>query len=353
MRGTDHAVPAGPGVPGGPGAALVTVADALRAGASPEQAWGRVGVLVRDGLPIASTVRAVTGDETITAAVLAAARLAEVLGTSAAPTLDAVWRTMEEEADAAVRRATALAGPAASARVLAWLPALGLALGVALGVNPIAVLLDPRGGWLLLAGGLAASAVGRWWSGRLLRRATAVASTDERDDEPTARPRGGPAGPGGRLQGLVEPPPGEAVAIPVAVVLDLVAAACESGASVPRTLGGVGAAVGGRRGAGLAEAGSRLVGGAPWAMAWAALPPGLSPVAEALRPAWEDGASPVAAVRAAARARRRAHHARALAAAERLGVQLLLPLALCHLPAFVVLGIVPVLVSFLAQPATG
>ena len=345
-------------VPAGtaPGAGLAAVSDALRSGAEPTEAWHRVGVIVRDGVPTATSVRAVTGDDALAAAVLAASRLARELGASPAPVLDLVLRSADEDADASVRRATALAGPAASARVLSWLPALGLVLGFALGANPLAVLLDPGRGLALLAGGVGADLLGRWWSGRLVRDAT-VAGQPPRartDGTPAMRRRSRAITAGRRVGSLVAPAPTARPAlVPVPVVLDLLAAASESGAPVPRCLASVGAAVGGDRGLDLAEAGAEISWGASWAEAWAGRDDALAPVASALRPAWEDGSSPVAAARAAARAVRRGQQTQALVAAERLGVRLLLPLTLCHLPAFVLLGIIPVLVSFVGHGGPG
>ncbi|WP_372592915.1 type II secretion system F family protein [Actinotalea sp.] len=348
------------------GALLTGVADALRSGASAEDAWRRVGVIVRDGVPTASSLSAATGDLSVASAVLAAARLAHELGASAAPVLDAVLDSAEQDADAALRRDTALAGPAASAQVLTWLPLLGLLLGLALGADPVAVLLDPDGGWVLLLGGLGSAVLGRGWSRRLVRIARAAGSPP---DGIARSPDGGWSGltarasvPGrvralgartgargvvGGRGGVTGPP--RTSEVEVTLVLDLVAAAVASGASVPRTLAAVGAAAGGERGAVLAEIGAELGWGASWAESWAGRDPVLDPVGRALRASWEDGASPVAGARAAARALRRAQQAQALAAAERLGVRLLLPLALCHLPAFVLLGIAPVLVSFVGS----
>ena len=57
---------------------------------------------------------------------------------------------------------------------------------------------------------------------------------------------------------------------------------------------------------------------------------------------------PGAALRAAAGTLRRERHVRALEAAARLGVRLVLPLGLCYLPAFVLVGLVPVIVSMAA-----
>ncbi|MCL3861371.1 type II secretion system F family protein [Actinotalea sp. K2] len=157
--------------------------------------------------------------------------------------------------------------------------------------------------------------------------------------------------------------------VDVAVVLDLLDAACSSGVSVPRALGAVGAAVGGARGRRLEQAGTGLLLGSSWVAAWGGGPGtgggsgdgagggsgaghGLGPVVEALRASWEDGAPPSAGLRAAADRVRRERQARSLEAAGRLGVRLVLPLGLCYLPAFVLVGLMPVLMS-LATSALG
>ncbi|HWS57895.1 MAG TPA: type II secretion system F family protein [Actinotalea sp.] len=144
-----------------------------------------------------------------------------------------------------------------------------------------------------------------------------------------------------------------AAQVPVAVVLDLLVAACGAGASVPGALSGVGLAIGGHRGDRLREASARLVWGASWPEAWAGAPGELEPVADALRPAWEQGAPPAGGLRAAAEQVRREGQAAALEAAARLGVRLVLPLGLCHLPAFVLVGIVPVVVALLDRAFVG
>ena len=68
-------------------------------------------------------------------------------------------------------------------------------------------------------------------------------------------------------------------------------------------------------------------------------------VARALEPAWTAGASPVPLLRTAADRLRSRRRAETRAAAGRLGVQLVLPLTLCYLPAFVLVGLVPLVVS--------
>lgn len=159
------------------------------------------------------------------------------------------------------------------------------------------------------------------------------------------------AGPG---WGAPDPAPAE---VSVAVVLDLLDAACSAGASVPGSLAAVGSAVGGVRGRVLRRVSGALRLGAGWQEAWteatqeisptAQTPDAaaLEPVAAALQPCWQDGVAPGGTLRAAAALIRRERHAQALEAAGRLGVRLVLPLGLCYLPAFVLVGLVPVLMS--------
>jgi len=103
--------------------------------------------------------------------VVAAARTAHELG---APLADVLARVSESlAADAAERDdvEAALAGPRATARVLAWLPVLGVGLGAALGADPVRVLLG--GGLGSTAGvvGILLVVAGRRWTARLLARA--------------------------------------------------------------------------------------------------------------------------------------------------------------------------------------
>ncbi|REE97088.1 hypothetical protein DFJ69_2544 [Thermomonospora umbrina] len=67
--------------------------------------------------------------------------------------------------------AAQLAGPRATARLLAGLPLLGLALGVALGADPLAFLLGTIPGMLCLLSGIGLDVVGLWWTHRLARSA--------------------------------------------------------------------------------------------------------------------------------------------------------------------------------------
>jgi hypothetical protein len=73
--------------------------------------------------------------------------------------------------------------------------------------------------------------------------------------------------------------------------------------------------------------------------------PGLRPVAEAIGRAGLSGAPPVATIRACATDLRKERHAASTAAARRAGVRGVAPLAGCFLPAFVLIGIVPIVLG--------
>lgn len=127
------------------------------------------------------------------------------------------------------------------------------------------------------------------------------------------------------------------------LLLDLVDVAIGTGASVPRALGAVGAAVGGDRGDALTRGSTALLLGASWESAWSGSP--VDDLVGVLEPSWSTGSAPGPALRGRADQRRRDRRARTAAAAGSLGVQLVLPLGLCFLPAFVLLGLVPLLLS--------
>lgn len=132
--------------------------------------------------------------------------------------------------------------------------------------------------------------------------------------------------------------------VDAAVVVDLAAAALASGASVPAALVALGEALG-VEGRVLRRVGAVLLLGGTWAEAWAGAPDRLRVLDHALEPAWVDGV-PAGPLLTRAADQLRAGQARAAEeAAGRLGVRLVLPLGLCFLPAFVLLGLVPVLVS--------
>ena len=138
------------------------------------------------------------------------------------------------------------------------------------------------------------------------------------------------------------------------LLLDLLSSCLVGGAALPEAARAVAAAVPGPAGRRLAGVAAMLAVGAPPHEAWAALSgtaadDPLAPAARALARA-ADGGAPVAAAvaRLAAEARAEAR-GRVEQAARRVGVLVVAPLGLCFLPAFVLLGVVPV-VAGLAGP---
>jgi tight adherence protein B len=98
----------------------------------------------------------------------------DVAAMSGAPLSDVLLRfaaQLESDLDAAAMRETALAGPKATVRLLTWLPILGLALGMLMGVDPLSVLLGGPVGWSALLAGAALMGAGRYWSRTLIRAA--------------------------------------------------------------------------------------------------------------------------------------------------------------------------------------
>ncbi|WP_196250815.1 type II secretion system F family protein [Cellulomonas sp. JZ18] len=144
---------------------------------------------------------------------------------------------------------------------------------------------------------------------------------------------------------MPEPSAPPVPAADAAFLLDLCAAAVGAGAALPRTLAVVGRHLGGLDGDALVRAGTTLELGGAWDLAWAGAPHGATVVGDALATAWQAGASPGPQLRAVSARLRRERRARVRAAAGALSVRLTLPLAACFLPAFVLLGLVPVVMG--------
>jgi tight adherence protein B len=97
--------------------------------------------------------------------------IAEASGCPLADVLTRFAAQLEVEDDADAARQTALAGPKATVSLLTWLPLMGLGLGAALGVDPLAILLGTPLGLAALAAGVALTVAGRVWSARLVAAA--------------------------------------------------------------------------------------------------------------------------------------------------------------------------------------
>lgn len=96
--------------------------------------------------------------------------LADRHGIPLADLLDAVRADLEQRVRFAAEVQARLAGPRATAAVLAGLPLLGLVLGQAMGAAPLRVLGQTAAGQVLLVVGTGLACAGVLWSARLVTR---------------------------------------------------------------------------------------------------------------------------------------------------------------------------------------
>lgn len=140
------------------------------------------------------------------------------------------------------------------------------------------------------------------------------------------------------------PEPARSRRIDRAVIVDLAAASLASGAAILDILDAVGHACEEEE---LCVCATALRLGVDWDDAWAGVPARLEALERALAPAWRDGIAPAPLLRAQASRIRHSRTQEAKEAAERLAVSLVLPLGLCLLPAFVLIGLVPVVIDMI------
>lgn len=148
-------------------------------------------------------------------------------------------------------------------------------------------------------------------------------------------------------------------------ILALLIAAVRQGSSIPRALDAVGDAVGGSLGEGLCKVATALLRGVAWHDAWRSA--GSESVLdddsgqvdgyehalfelleESLEPSWRSGVSPVARLEATLERIDADERAQIEQAAGKLSVRLLMPTGLCLLPAFILIGVVPTVASFMS-----
>jgi len=131
---------------------------------------------------------------------------------------------------------------------------------------------------------------------------------------------------------------------------DLMAATLRSGAPPEHAARTVGEAMGGPVGVRLVRVANAMRLGAPAVQAWEHLTdvPGGERLARAATRSADSGAALAAALDRLAGELRAARAAAADAAARRAAVLVMLPLGLCFLPAFLLTGVVPVVISLLS-----
>jgi tight adherence protein B len=280
---------------GGPGSG-VPAGDSARTRPSPAAALVASGVLERGGVGrelaeqlLAERMTAPPAERAAWAALAAAWWVAVESGAPLGPTLQRFAASLRELAESLREVEVALAGPRATSRIVLALPAVGLLFGVLLGFDAPRILLTTPPGWVCLAVGGALVACGIRWNGALLRRARV---TD--------------AAPG--------------------LGLELLAIAVSGGSSLDGARRIVDAA--------LAEAGLPDVG---------------SEADDVLAFARAAGVPAAALLLAEAEELRRRARSDDRRRAAELGTQLLLPLGVCILPAFVALGVAPIVIAILSS----
>jgi pilus assembly protein TadC len=141
----------------------------------------------------------------------------------------------------------------------------------------------------------------------------------------------------------------EAVARDLPVACDLLAVCLASGTPTGAAVAAVAGAVPGPLGEGLAEVGALYRLGAAPRQAWAGAPSGTEALARVLVRAGESGSTVVPALHRLAADMRSTQRGDVEAAVRRAGVWVLAPLGLCFLPAFVCLGVVPLVLGIAAD----
>ena len=91
-------------------------------------------------------------------------------GSGLALSIEKLAQSMRISQDVRTQLEAELAGPRATARMLALLPLIGIGLGYLMGAEPLTWLLSNPLGWLTLTIGLALTASGVWWTGRIAAR---------------------------------------------------------------------------------------------------------------------------------------------------------------------------------------
>lgn len=256
-------------------------------------------------------------------------RMSESAGAPLATSLERAAEHAEERIDALLGRQSALAAPRATGRILSWLPLLGLGLGVLMGSDPVGVLTGSILGALTGLLGLGLAFAGRRWTAALVHRAEVESMRTTNAESEAEKPTS----------------PADAAPVDTALVLELLAAQLRAGLAPLAALGTLAEALNSRP---LHVVCQRLQMGSGWGSAWSGSAAGtFGELRDALAPAYTGGAPSTALLLSLADAHRLSERRAAERAAGKLSVALVVPLGLCSLPAFICLGIVPILISLL------
>lgn len=275
--------------------AVRTLAVLLQAGAVPLSAWRHLAesgdahaehVVARADAGM-PLVTAIEGEGGAWRDVAAAWDVATTVGAPLADVLRGLAETMRDSATAADDVRIALAEPAGTARLLLWMPLFGLLLGLVLGFDTVSVIFGNVLGAACAVAGILLVLAARSWTRRLLKRASPEPGT-----------------------------PG--------MHAELVAVGLVGGASIERSLQLVGdSAAHGRH--------------------------DVAHTSRVLELSRSAGVPAVELLRAAAAQERHDARIAGRLRAARLSAQLLIPLGVCTLPAFMLLGVAPLMLSVLGS----
>jgi tight adherence protein B len=295
-------------------AAVLRLAVLLQGGLAPARAWrhladagdaaaARVVEAMEEGVPMNEAV-AVAGAGWRDVA--AAFRVATTVGAPLSESLRGVAIALRDAQEAADDVRVALAEPAGTARLMGWLPIVAVGLGAILGFDTFGVLFTHPAGIACLLLGVALIVAAQRWNARLVRRARAAGGV-----------------PGLEAELL-------AIALSGGVSIDRAKALVRAARAMP-------AVAGATAGGGVGDDAEHRA------------PDGVDAdrfgVDEVLALSRAAGVPAVELLRAtAAHARHRARIRGRLRAA-RLSSRLLIPLGVCTLPAFLLLGVAPMLLS--------
>ena len=250
------------------------------------------------------------------ASVVVACRFSHGLGAPLADVLDAIGDAIDDAQAIEEARRVASAGPLMSARVLAGLPVVGVAAALALGASPWGFYTSGTPGAVCASLGVLAWVAGVASCRRILARCRrADASGGDTD---------------------------------AALACDLIASALACGASIPRALDALADACAQEP---LAWTASSLRLGATWEQAWEEAPAWADPLRDALEASWTAGTAPEGMLARCASWERRTRLIDAKTRAEELSVRLVGPLGAFFLPAFLLLGIAPLLAHLMGTVA--
>ena len=160
--------------------ALAALAAELEAGHPPGEALRRAGgdpcvwpvaraALHLDG-DVPSALEADARHHPVLGHLAACWRVAADSGAGLAASVARLAAASRSAEDVRVDLEAQLAGPRATARLLALLPIVGIGFGMLMGTDPVAWLVGATAGRACLVGGIGLTLAGTWWTGRIAAR---------------------------------------------------------------------------------------------------------------------------------------------------------------------------------------